>query len=333
MVTDRERKQWVDALKYFAMFFIYLTHFIASYYSHLFSYWNRIPFSIVLYGLSGKLCVSFLGICLGYFAFNNHENHVTKYILRRYVYFFICGLFINTIRAALYAIGVMKLPFDVSNPWHVIRTVIVESITIGDGIYPTFWCVFPFFVSSVFAYINGRLGVGPIGIIIQIICFWEMKQTWVAICLIGALVAVFEQKKLLREAMKKYWIKILIAAGIFILIKRKESNITYLIDGICSGAFLLLIEFSPRIQAVICRHHFIVYGKNIMAIFLIHVVIYATVGKWMFALLTGFPYIISFVLTVVSCWIIILLVSIPVTRLLNCSLKRISFLLDKYIRE
>lgn len=323
------RKSWIDTLKLFAMFFIYLTHFISSYHSEYYSYWNRMPFSLILNGLTGKLCVAFLGVCLGYFAFCSKEKNATKYILKRYFYFVICGLFINTIRVILRSAGLMKFSYEATGFWNICRDVLYESITLGNGIYVTFWCIFPFFVSSVLAYMNGRAGVKAIGIIVQMICFWMIKQTWISICLLGALVAVLKEKDIVRKAGSKWWVRLLVVIGIFFVVKRKESNITYLIDGICSGLLLLVIEYSPPIQQLLNRKFLAKQGETTMAIFLLHTVVYAIVGKYLFALMESFPYKIAFILTLIGCWTITVLISIPVTKLLNRILKLFSNVLNR----
>ena len=77
------------------------------------------PFSLVLNGLSGKLCVAFLGVCLGFFAFESKEKNATKYIIKRYFYFFVCGLFINTIRVILRSAGLIKFTFEETGFWNI----------------------------------------------------------------------------------------------------------------------------------------------------------------------------------------------------------------------
>ena len=135
--------------------------------------------------------------------------------------------------------------------------------------------------------------------------------------MIGALAAELRNKEIIKKAGSIWWIKLLVVVGIFFIIKRKESAVTYLIDGICSGLLLLVIEYSPRIQRLLNRRFFAKQGECTMAIFLVHVVVYFIVGKRMFVLLESLPYKFSFIITLLCCWIIIILISIPVTKMLN----------------
>ena len=325
----KSRLEWIDTLKLFAIFHVFLKHFVSRWHKEYASFWQNPPVSWLLKGVTGKCCVAFLGVCLGYFAYKNAEKNPSVYIVKRYLYFFICGLFINTLRTALHAIGLLNLSVEINGIWDALGTVGLESLQLGRKLFVTFWCMLPFFCSSVLAYINGRAKVGLIGLLVQIAFCWILNQVWIAVCMIGAVIAVLEKEKYIGLIFSKWYIRIIATVIILIIIKRPETNVTYLIDGICSGMLILIISFFPGLQRGLSIRFFSSQGKNLMAIFLIHTTVYNVIGKWLFDLFSFSDYSVSFLTVGMCCWVIIVLLSYPITYMIN----RIMNLLTKPIRK
>ena len=66
---------------------------------------------------------------------------------------------INTIYIICGYYGIVKVVIDYSDIKNVVLTMLNQSFFIGSGIFPTFWCMFPFFLASVLCYLNSREGV------------------------------------------------------------------------------------------------------------------------------------------------------------------------------
>ena len=329
----KPRLEWIDTLKLFAIFHIFLKHFVSSWHKGYSSFWGVPPVSWLLGGVSGKCCVAFLGVCLGYFAYKNSEKNSTIYIVKRYFYFFFCGLFINTLRMVLYAVGALDLSIVIDGYWNAVWLIALESLKLGRKIFVTFWCILPFFVSSILAYLNGRVKVGIVGLLIQIAFCWILNQVWIAVCMIGAVVAVFEKQGCIKKVANKWYVRIAVLLFILIIIKRPEADITYLIDGICSGMLILLIMFWPQLQKALSIRIFSSQGKNHMAVFLIHTTVYNVIGKWLFSVFSFSEYLVSFVTVALCCWIINILLSYPLTYIFNKVMYFFTKLIEKHMAQ
>ena len=324
------RKRWIDTLKLFAIFWVFFTHFISSFHADYFSLWSAAPTSFFLKGITGKLGVSFLGICSGYFAYHSKETNASIYIVRRYLYFFICCLFINLVTTTISPIGLSALPINSSTVWTAISDTVVISAKFGNELNAVLWFILPFFLSCVISYINGKSNVKALGIIFEIIGFILIKQIWIAVCLIGSLVASIEDVKTIKRFFGNKFIKIIVLIGIFFAINRSESDVTYFIDGICSALLFLVIMNSCLAQKALNSRFLSSQGKNVMAILLIHVKVYGFLGRWLFNLFgNSCPYVVSFIAVAVICWATIVLLSYPINFMLNYFLKVLTKLIRK----
>ena len=305
-----------------AAFVIYATHFLVDFHPEYEYFFDEGVTSWFLNGVSGKLCVAFFGVCLGYFAYLSKEKNPTKYIMRRYFYFFFCGLLINTI-ISLYRILNGRQGFD-------LFTVLVTSLSLGDKIYPTYWCIVPFFLASVLSYINGQAKVSCTGILFQIVFLYILDEEWISICLLGAVAAVIINNHI--PIFKNWLVKFFITAVIFFAIKRPESKETFLLNGLCSAALLIVVENSSSLQKILSVPFFANQGKNVMAIFLIHPLIYTILGNY---LMNKYylPYGIRFLVTMTICWIVIILISYPLTSLINKTMDLFNRQLVRYVKE
>ena len=82
-----KRENWIDSCRFFAIFVIMATHFLATFRPEALALWETMPSSLLLGGLTGKMSVAFFFVVLGYFAsapraFDTRAFAV--YTLRRY---------------------------------------------------------------------------------------------------------------------------------------------------------------------------------------------------------------------------------------------------------
>ena len=106
---------------------------------------------------------------------------------------------------------------------------------------------------------------------------------------------------------------------IFLLIKREECISTYVIDGISAVILLIVIEKSRWLNYILCHLKFsAMCGKYTMSIYLVHCLIFFTLGGWLFYV-GNFEssYGNDFFLVMVVCMMIILLIAIVLQKLLD----------------
>ena len=296
-----------DSLRLIAIFVVYVTHFVDSFHPEYFSLWETLPMSLLLEGISGKLGVALFGVLLGYFAYSSKENNSAYYILKRYSFFVISALIINT----LYALR--ALFFD--NKISAVK-VLIESITLDDDIFPTYWCIPVFFAASVLSYLNGKANVTTIGILLEVAVFYKLGNVWLAICLMGNIVARY-QKNPHFDILKKRCCRIILWIILFFAIKRQESNNTYMIQGMCCMVIIILIMRGNVVRRILDNKYLSAMGRQGMAIYILHPICYITFAPLLFKRLADLPYGWNFTITLLLCFVLIVLVSFPTMMLIN----------------
>ncbi len=264
------RKTYYDFLKFCAIFIIVLTHFIDCFAPSLFRFWDQFPTSILLFGVSGKLGVAIFGVVMCVLASESNENNPLVYFLKRYLYFVICGILINT----LYVIyGYSSLRVDIIE-------FLKLSFLLSDKLFPTFWCIPDFLIASCLAYLNGKYQVKIKGILFEMVILILCRQFWVAICLMGCLVKSIMKAEKCKRLFSHHSAKVLGCVLIFFAIKRDEGILTYFIDGFCVALFLIIINFSERTKRVLSAPVLLVWiGRFTMSIFLIHSFVFMMVKE------------------------------------------------------
>ena len=313
-----KRKPYIDTIKALAIFVVFLTHFIDEFHPEYFSLWKTLPTAILLKGVSGKFGVCVFSVILGYFAFKTKETNIAKYAVKRYVYFLVCGLFINSVYAVFSRFGLFSDPIST---YKVLKT----SVLLGSDIFPTFWCIRPFMYASLITAINKKLRSFPTNIaiiIVEIALLVYVGQLWVAICLIGNVVAIVEHSDYYKKVFSNRSIRISVYLISFIAIKFAN----YLLDGISAALVLLALGCSPVLSEYLRNRLLASIGKNTMAIYLTHVIIYEAIGK---VLITDTHFVASFVFAMLVSWIVIVAFSYPATAILNKASSVLNKLIDR----
>lgn len=305
------RINYFDTLRLIAIVIIYTTHFINKFHPAYFSLWHTMPSSLFLNGLSGKFGVVLFGVILGYFAYSSKDNNSTRYVVKRYAFFVICGFIINLLFTV---VGLLHSGF----PEHSIKAVIVNSLLLRDGIFSTYWCIPHFFIASIISYINGKSKASAIVVLFEVMILYLCGQTWIGVCLIGNLVAMYLSNSKI-EILKFRVVRIVLWIALFFAIKLPN----YWIDAICCGAMLVLIEQGSMTKKVLNNKYTAYLGKQGMGIFLVHTLCYNLLGPVLFDWLSALPYSVAFIISIVVCFAVIILLSIPVMWFINFAIKKI----------
>lgn len=312
-MNNKTRIRYLDTLKLLAIFIVFVTHFINRFNDSYVSLWHDAPTSWVLNGVTGKFGVAIFAVILGYFAYKSKEPNVTKYVIKRYIYFFLCGLFINSIYTAFGNAGIFDDP-------HTVKEVIIESLTLGAGIFRTFWCIKPFFIASILSKLNGKAGAGPLTVAVEMLIMFRLSgDVWISICLMGNLVAIAMSNEKFMSIFSHVWVRWPVYLAVFFLVKRPESWQTYVIDGICASLSILAFSESKRVRKVLDWEPLAAQGKNTMAMYLVHVVVYRLAG--MAAGLDSDSSAALFVIVMIVSWALIVALSFPLTKLLDALTK------------
>ncbi len=311
----KHRVPYFDTLRFLSCILVYSTHFIAHFDSGLFRYMRTFPTSLVLRGMSGKLGVAMFAVILGWFAGQAGQKgkRTLPYIVSRYLYFFASGLVINLLYCLVGNLGLMKAETSLIQ-------VLVSSLTIGSEIFDTFWCMRPFFIGSILCFLNTRYRLHPILVLAEIAALIWFGQTWIAICLFGEAALLLDEQDWAKRWLDNRWVRLALLLIAFILIKRSESVVTYLIDGACSAAVVLAVGHSRMLQNVLDWRRLTPVTQRYMGVFLIHCLTYNLLGAILYDLVDVLPHAVQFFSVWGICLVVIVLLSFP----MNAVVKRIS---------
>ena len=307
----RQRTLYFDTIRFLACFWVFTTHFIARFDSGLFRFWNTLPTSLLLKGMSGKLAVAVFAVLLGYFSARGgcREKSTLRYLADRYLYFFASGLVVNS----LYGIaGHLNLLETAPSLWQVLRS----SLTIDSDIFPAFWCMREFLFGSLLCFLNGKYRVGLFGAVAESAILFLLGSPWTGLCLLGCLLWRISEQGL-DQALERPALAGLLFLVSFCLIKRPESTVTYLLDGVFALITLLILRRQRALQKLLDWHPLAGLLKNYMAIYLIHSLIYELFAPPIYALCRDLPHVLRFLTAYGGCFVLIVLASFPVTWLVD----------------
>lgn len=126
--------------------------------------------------------------------------------------------------------------------------------------------------------------------------------------------------------------RVMIFAAIFVLIRRPESNTTYLIDGVCMTAFMMMLCTWSGLQKVYSHKIWTGFNKYYMGVYMVHELIYASAGFKIVHGLLNMPYkvrlalayLVSLVLTLVCAKGVMYLVNV-INRFVVSGMNRIVY--------
>ena len=277
----KNRLNYFDVVRFFAVMWIFFTHYIAAFKPDIFRFWNTSIGYLFLYGITGNFAVVVLSVILGYFAYYSGMKSTCLFgtIVKRYISFFIMALLSNFIYAYEYG-------YDFSSLYTFYK-IIRTSILLSDTIYETFWCIRSFFFGSVISQICGHLKISEPPIILLILLLSGFDNIWVAMCLMGNLLYLRTDFANTSEKWEKmvtnHRVQLIMFVFSFFAIKQPESDVTFFFGGICSLFVLMIIKVNSTVQAWFNNPIVAFLGKNSMGIFLLHPVIYQNVAEVIFA--------------------------------------------------
>ena len=256
----------------------------------------------------GKYHVCIFAIVLGIFASKVKEEKIGNWILKRYIYFFISGAFINTI---YFGLGSLTDIFGSIN----VGDLIVQSLIIGGKIFPPYWCMQAFFLGSILVQINSRGKADLITVIFEMVFLTVTGQLFVAACLCGYLITLLGDSKAYQTITNSiiFRVGILFAAwGANYLLSAYDESLWLYITNVITACFTV-IAFSPRNESNRLLDAFarIPFLKNYMSMYIIHMVVLTLAGRFFFEHGLGFGK--SMILTLIT----IMLLSIPVQKIID----------------
>lgn len=304
-----KREGWIDSCRFFAIFVIMATHFLADLLPGALSLWEKLPTRLLLGGLTGKFSVAFFFVLLGYFACSPKRFSLRgfgSYALRRYVQF----AFFVLVTEAVYLVGCRGVSFlfhapdeaaarVLSDGWRYnLIYLLRDSFFFEDTYDATLWCLQQLFLASLvcrlFGYLPERLSpVLRVGILIGVGALLLLLSpgycVWIAVSLLGCLLRMALEAGGRHPALAKPPVLIGLFAAAVLCIKAplEEGLALYLLEGL--GAFLLLLVLfrTAFAQRLLARAPFPRLGLWSMGLFVVHTPVFSLVDSSLYVLLNG----------------------------------------------
>lgn len=306
--TGSERIRWIDTIRLWLMFEVYSGHlcdeFTEQYYYH--------PVIMFIQGVPmGKFAVQFFGLLLGFFATKAGRKGKKGFISKKYLYFFISGLLINSVYYILSRFGIGNL---VS-----MKDVLYNSFWLGHGVYETFWCVKFYFVGAVICYINGR-GDCTLPIVIgEFIAFLIIGYEWISACVLGTALVILIENDMLGKVFGKWYYRILVLIPTCLVFAfNTEGFYSCIFLSLIALLIMLALFYSPRLTEIMSFKPLSYWGRFGMEIYILHPLVYTLLGGYLFELLTRrFHLRYVWLMVWIACFVVLLILSFPVKWLID----------------
>ncbi len=254
-VKNGGRERVFDYFKLYSILLVISSHFLVNYVKY-----ESIPLRIA----NGKYGVQIFAVILGILAYRSgrkRKEDVLHYALRRYAYFVICELVINSI---YYFLNINGCHENMSFGF-----VIGESLILGDDIFLTVWFFRDFLAGSIISFIAGRYGMKRRDLIALVISLGIMDKVHVSACVMGCLAqTIFDDDV---KLFRKWWVTagmILISFCVKIILSK--SSLTYFIFGITSMLTVIAVKENGILSRIPDKFFVGRLGEMTMSMMLIH---------------------------------------------------------------
>ena len=306
-----KRENWIDACRFFAIFVIMATHFLATFRPEALNLWEQPPTSLLLGGLTGKMSVAFFFVVLGYFASAPRAfdaRGFALYALRRYGQFaffvfavtlcYIVGCYGATWLFHLAEGEVLRVISD--GPRYNLIYLLRDAFLFENNYNDTLWCMRQLFAASLvcrlLGYLPQRLNTAArLGIAAAVIlCALLLGSRWVWLGTAGLgyvlrlLLKLAEDHPRLRSPAV-LWL-LFLAAVTFIKAPVSEEVRPLLLYALQSvGAFWLffVLFHADFAQKLLAARPFPWLGRISMGLFVAHTPINELLGSSVWALLSS----------------------------------------------
>ena len=297
----QDRIKCFDTLKFFAILLICTSHFIADY-GQTFNV--KMP---AIYGLiNGKFGVALFFVLSGYLTYTRQKNEsIYIYIIKRYIYFFICAFIINNL---FYLFNINDSQYTMNYGY-----VIGQTFLLGDGIFPTFWFVRDLFIGNILCFIFGKYQIKTERVVLALI-FYFLNTPFICISIIGTYIQDFScifQK--FSNNIKRIIYLCTMLLLIFILLCFDESQFMYVLYGMFSLVIASFV-YSNKDSKLLNNRFLLYFGQKTMSIMLIHTLLIKVTINYKYS------YLIYILL--------LLAISIILNKIINILYKNILFILS-----
>ena len=309
------REDWIDACRFFAIFVIMATHFLAMFRPEALTLWEEMPSRLVLGGLTGKFSVAFFFVLLGYFAGRPRKftsGSFVRYTLRRYGQFSFF-VFISALCYLVCSYGVTWLLHTPDeNVFRVLSDgfrynlvyLLRDAFLLEDNYNATLWCMRQLFAASILCWLLGCVPEKKARLAASA-AVWALSPllgkdwVWLGAGAAGCVLRCVREDETLYSGLNKSGITaaLLIAALVCIKAPLAEGTALYSLQGL--GAFLLILaQFSlSGVRQALASKPFPWLGRISMGLFVVHTPINCLLASSLWPMLAGLPQAAALLMT------------------------------------
>lgn len=337
------RDAWIDSTRFFAIFVIMTTHFLADFYPAALSLWVEPPAAYLLSGLTGKFSVAFFSVLLGYFASKPRDFSFPtffRYTLKRYFQFSFSIFLVEVLYLLSSYCSVWLFHSPDANVYQVICDgfpynllyLFRDSLLFESTYNSALWCMGQFFAASVLCFLCGSLLTrAPLFVrffsasALYLLFLWLCggRFVWVSNCILGYILRLLlscqDRSRLLTS--RSFIAVVFILSVLLIKAPLPEGLLLYILEGF--GALLLLITLFhlPRAQHLLAVRPFPWLGRVSIGLYICHTPINAILASTIAAPLLSS---LQSGAAIFLCYILSLALSILCAGILNWLYSRVS---------
>lgn len=290
METEKNKIYWMDSLKLLAALLVFSTHFLAEFAPKFLVHWER---GHILYGITGKLAVSFFFLMSGYFAMRTKRENTWQYIVKRYLRFVVPVLMIETLVFFLMLCFKLSavdnwLPTEMTERYLKLENMnyqmfLSDIFLLNGKVVVTYWGNFMLFVGPVIAVLlhgmckgkdenSGKYEAVKSGILFAAAgcIFFLLGYAWYTVCMLGALLYLILSKERQLRTAYRWMIKIILLIILCFCVRTPETNTGYVLKGLASFCLVFFVFYDKKIQAFLENKVFQSLSKYSFEIYLVH---------------------------------------------------------------
>ncbi len=301
-----KREGWIDSCRFFAIFVIIATHFLADLLPEALLLWETMPGWLLLGGLTGKFSVAFFFVLLGYFA--SSPRHFTaadyaSYTLRRYLQFSFFVLVTETVY--IFGCRVVSVLFHapdaavarvLSDGWHDnLIFLLRDSFLFEDTYNSPLWCLQQLFLASLLCRLTGYISetlstAFRVAVILLtgavLLLLSPVYCVWITVALLGVLLR-YALSVMDSRFLKRPLVLIVLFAASVMCIKAplEEGLVLYLLEGIGAFFLLLVLFHASFVHPHLSRAPFPRLGFWSMGLFVVHTPLFSLLDSSLYVLL------------------------------------------------
>lgn len=314
-----KRLSFLDTVRFLACTLVFVNHFCVNVGGGKFSFlWESIPYRYLFAGLNGKFGVSMFAVVSGYLATLCGKKHsFLGYTIKRYLSFVFAEI-VAVLFLLFCRIVTQQSPISDYSLYAIIK----DCLSLGSVVVPILWCFREFLLGSVFCFICGKYKLDFFPILAIIFILALVGKIWTAVCVFGALAYCITQSKrfhIFFNIHSLFPFCLFVFGFLIAIVAPIKHRYYHFMIGIASFFIICAVLFKESWQDSLTAKNIFWSSifKRYFAFYIVNEQIYTYMGNQLCSLFRFLPESIAFIFSLLICYILVLLISVPVDFLIH----------------